>query len=83
MDNMIIDLDIPCQRCGSTAGEILPAGLHKKLSCWNCGYYIKMISKKEIENIQPVEHEKDNSVLDEINFKLDLILSHLDIKVGT
>jgi len=64
--------------CGSDTGIITKSGDHKKLSCALCGKYIKFVGKSEVYKI--VNNVESNlNLLKEINFKLDLILDHLNI----
>ena len=67
-------------------------GLMKRLDCLECGRYIKFIGDKELNDIDPKWRDKtdfkekerlENEIdLEEINFKLDLILDHLGVKNG-
>jgi DNA transposition AAA+ family ATPase len=80
----IIDLDEACKKCGHYKGIINKNGPHIKLSCDYCGSYIKFISKNEynaliIDN-EEQKNQTDDDIMNEINFKLDLILDHLGIR---
>lgn len=68
-----------CNKCGSTSGRIDQSGPHRKLSCFDCGNYIKMIGKAEV--FIPEHTDEDiKEIVKEINFKLDVIIDHLGIK---
>lgn len=67
--------------CGSTIGYVEQSGPHNKLYCEKCKRYIKFISQKELNKLSPVAGGVPEQItLEEINFKLDLILDHLGIK---
>ncbi len=71
----------PCGRCGSEFGFIETTELHRKLSCYSCKKYIKFIGKNEkYESAEDIE-DIPGITLEEVNFKLDLILDHLGIRV--
>lgn len=66
---------------------------HKRIDCLECGKYIKFISVRELDVLvngwrEKVEHiptpikvkKKSRINLQDINFKLDLILDHLGIE---
>ena len=73
----------------SFSGHANPKKEHIRLDCTECGKYIKFIGHKEFDEISQSTHKddfeehpdypEDNGGLDEINFKLDLILYHLGI----
>jgi len=80
MKNKIsVFLPEPCVKCGSGKGVVQITDTHKKLSCDRCGSYVKFIGKKDF--LIDADNADDETIfLDEINFKLDLILDHLGIK---
>jgi len=83
----LVFLPEPCFHCGSGRGVIETTDMHKKLSCNRCDAYIKFVGKKD--NLVDVEEWVDDDVngnnqldnqLEEINFKLDLLLDHLGVR---
>lgn len=82
-DNMNVHLINECA-CGSKYGNIEQGSTHKKLTCAECLRFIKFVGKHEHYR-QVIEEEKEAEALEdtfkEINFKLDLILDHLGIKI--
>jgi len=78
-------LHTPCVKCGGEFG-VITEGTHRKLSCNSCKAYIKFVGKYDVfESADDIDtgvyNGEQGSLLDEINFKLDLILDHLDIRV--
>ena len=76
-----------CKYCSSNTGKIEVSGPHKKLLCGTCGKYLKFINQADYafllqyEEMQPKILDVDyHQRLDEINFKLDLIIDHFNIK---
>ena len=47
-----------------------------------CHKYIKFIGDKELEYCEKVDGLETKTDLQEVNFKLDLILDHLGIRAG-
>jgi len=78
-----VRLNKNCKKCGSNNGILNKNGPHTKLSCNHCGSYIKFVSKNEYNKLIEDNGMEDNGMegndIDEINFKLDLILDHLGI----
>lgn len=77
----------PCKICTNDVANVNKSGPHNKLICSKCGAYIKFIGQLELDNLDDVS-EIDTSIdinntniinLNEINFKLDLVLNHLKI----
>jgi len=57
------------------------SGPHRRLLCGICGKFQKFVGKKEADdykniNVADGKHEVTN---EELNFKLDLIISHLGL----
>ena len=78
-------MDRACKYCKSINGQIEFKEPHNKLSCGECGKYIKFISDSDAAFLEWVDKEsapkqQNNSTIQEINFKLDLVLDHLGIK---
>jgi hypothetical protein len=71
----------PCGRCGSEFGFIETTELHRKLSCYSCKKYIKFVGKNDIYESADDIVDNPSITLEEINFKLDLILDNLNIRV--
>jgi len=71
----------PCQRCGGEFGSIDTSGLHNKLTCYSCKKYIKFVRKYDVYESADDIVDDQKITLEEINFKLDLILDHLNIRV--
>ena len=76
-------IDIYCDKCVSEAGKIINSGPHRKLVCGDCGKYVKMLSKSEhellIKTLKPDISEKTvEEKLDELNFKLDIIIEYIE-----
>jgi uncharacterized Zn finger protein len=69
----------PCKKCGSYKGSLVKISIHNKLSCAECGAFIKFVSAKETIELETVKNASNEVTLEEVNFKLDLILSHLGI----
>jgi hypothetical protein len=74
-----------CASCRSTLGSISHHNQPErwKLICNNCGAYKKFLSKKEVHELCFAEAQQENEfnlAMKEINFKLDLIIDHLNIK---
>ena len=71
-----------CKKCGSSNLRVElemfknGSGPHRRCTCNDCGAFQKFISKKEVENI---EITTNPVTLDDLNFKLDLILDNLGI----
>lgn len=84
----IVRLNEPCPNCGvKDTGEIVISGPSFKLSCNTCMKYIKFVGKKDTFQYISVDVEEDDIIvnkdmLNEINFKLDLILDHLGIRIN-
>ena len=72
-----------CKYCASERGKIIQAGPHRKLICASCGKYLKFIGAAEFARLtsQAVDESPsaDEDRLARIEFKLDLILDHLNI----
>ena len=73
----------PCKHCNTDYGYVVAAGQHKKLICCSCDQYIKMLKTSEFKelniiNLNDNTSEQDYS-LEHLHFKIDLILSHLNI----
>lgn len=75
------ELKTLCSVCGSFYGVVYENNVHKELRCKGCNRHIKMLSKDEAWNIVEVIEIEDKDDLAEINFKLDLIIDHLGIRV--
>ncbi len=86
-----MEIDYKCQRCN----KVVKARVYKKafksrnnkgkkhnrLDCTVCGRYIKFISQHELDNLESGSDEFSHTVtLEELNFKLDLILIELNIR---
>ena len=54
---------------------------HNRLDCTECGKYIKFIGQNDLDALLKIENTDEPAMvtLDEINFKLDLIIDHLGI----
>ena len=53
------------------------SGPHRRLICADCLAFQKFMKKTEAKNLEIVR----NITNEELNFKLDLILAHLDIEI--
>ena len=74
---MYIYTDKICDSCGSNIGKVEKSGPHNKLVCRDCGAYIKMVSQKELDqSIKLKDNKSIEEKLDEINFKLDVLLEY-------
>jgi hypothetical protein len=81
-----------CKYCASEKGKIIQAGPHRKLICGACNKYLKFVGEAEFQNIvrlnqypsnmhdDLIENTGFDQAMGEINFKLDLIIDHLNIK---
>ena len=77
-----MQIQYKCFKCEKEVTvNVIKAGPHNKLVCSECKAYIKFISNDELESCLSMMDFKSNSTLiDEIVFKLDLIIDHLGIK---
>jgi len=84
-----MEIDYLCNRCNKIVkAKVTRTGFkkvnyggkkHNRLDCTECGKYIKFIGKQELFEYTNDEPPEVNGGLDEINFKLDLILDNLGI----
>jgi len=82
-----MEIDYECKRCGKVVKAIVTRSAfksknyegkkHNRLDCKECGRYIKFIGKRELAKHKNVGEIQDRVTLEEINFKLDLILEYL------
>ncbi len=77
LNKMKVYLKEPCT-CGSKFGKFETTHVHQKLLCAECDKYIKFVGKND--HFRRVTDEPDMDLLQEINFKLDLLLDHLEIR---
>lgn len=81
-----VKLNTICPHCGNPdTGTISKAGPNFKLTCDVCMRYIKFVGKTETFRYTSVEEaslDKNayNDLLQEINFKLDLLMDRFDIR---
>jgi len=80
MNKLIVEKE--CPHCGWSKAVIEQSGPHYKASCEDCGKFIKFISKEEFVHYmgKVVDSQNKEVTLEEINFKLDLLLTHFNIK---
>ena len=83
----IVKLNEPCPHCNvKDNGEVTISGPNFKLTCTTCMKYIKFVGKKDTFKYLSVDVEDDdkvvsNALLEEVNFKLDLLLDYFEIRV--
>ena len=84
-----------CKKCSSDDLVIVDSGPHSKVICGECWTFQKFIPKNIADNLHQIKISQANDILDsipedeggkseikyleEIYFKLDLILDHLGI----
>jgi len=73
-----------CGHCGfKEIPSVIQKGPHYKAICSNCGKYIKFLKKSQVDQsvkIEIDEFKEPNEIqLNEIIFKLDLIIDRLEI----
>ena len=72
-------MDLKCQYCGGTNIVLQDSGPHSKAVCADCGKFVKFVKKTQAAAIKSLDKTNlyDSKKLDEINFKLDIILDYI------
>ena len=72
-------MDLKCGYCGGTNIVLQEVGPHSKAVCADCGKFVKFVKKTQAAAIKSLDKTNlyDSKKLDEINFKLDIILDYI------